>query len=268
MGGFRNEWVDIPVAAEPVAFAQLGCAIGMLCAGESVAVACEEERSARALCGILAGGMQSAGAQVLDFGCIWRAMLDFCTGYTASALGVYIPAGEGVQLTGPRKALARQAVRRSGTPAPAQKQRCAERIAAGGLQRLYAAQLLRSAPEGLEGTSARIRSVNHEAARLLERTLASLGCDVGAGALYDVSADGTRLRITDGAFSLSEEESRLLARRTGCRSGNDALQMAVHLLSRQRRYPLETLWKKTLAAPEFYSVEPFQPQWDVASNLT
>lgn len=270
MGSFKNEWVDVPIAAEPVAFARLGCAVGDLCAGKSVAVACEEERSTRALCGVLSGGIQSAGAQVLDFGCVWRAMLDFCVGYTASVLGIYIPAGEGIQFVGPRKVLARQAVivQPCETAAHTQKQRYAERIAAGGLQGLYEAHLLRSAPEGLKGTSACVRSSNREAARLLERTLASLGCDVGAGALYDVSADGTRLRITDGSLSLSEEQSRLLARRTGCRGGHDALQMTVHLLSRQRRYPLGTLWKKTLMAPEVYSVEPFQPQWGVASNLT
>ena len=70
-----------------------------------------------------------------------------------------------------------------------------------GISSLYVTELIRMAPEGLEGMSANVHSKNPAAEYILSDTLYRMGCEEGGSLHLEVSPDGTQLSISqDGLF--------------------------------------------------------------------
>lgn len=208
-GVFDDEGLvgEIGIELTPELMAQLGAAVGSLGLRRPAAIACSDTRPARVLLAALAAGIQSAGAQVMDFGAAYRALFYWSMNYTGCELGVYIDSGGRmgtVTLLGPHALGCPRETERQvegllarGEFARADPAHFGERIPMSGMQALYAANLLRQAPYGLEGMHARIQCHNRTIEILLGDTLQGLGCDTGAGPLFCLSPDGLQMRLED-----------------------------------------------------------------------
>lgn len=216
-GGLRAAFDDeglcglIGEELTPELAARAGCAIGSAASGP-VGVCCAGTRACRVLADALAAGIRSAGVPVMDFNNAFEAMFYFGMRSNALELGVIIQGGErgAIRLLG-----------RAGLPAVRALEREVEqRMAQGdftrakgvefgnlmdlsGIGTLYATELLRLAPEGLEGLAACVVSPSQEVRRMLMDALESLGCkEDPAGVRLEVSRDGTRLAMSQGDVRL------------------------------------------------------------------
>ncbi|MCI8622400.1 MAG: NTP transferase domain-containing protein [Provencibacterium sp.] len=208
-GLFDDEGIvgEIGVELTPELFARLGCAVGSIDQRQPVAIACCDTRPARALLQALSAGIQSSGAQVMDFGPVYRSLFQWSLTYTGGELGIYIGSGpsEGAVTLLGRYALgcAREVERKiegflsRGEFARADAAHFGERICMDGMQALYASHLLRQAPYGLNGMQARVQSANRSIAALMCDTLQGLGCETEGGPLFRIDPDGMQVAVTD-----------------------------------------------------------------------
>lgn len=158
----KEDWKNLSVQMDPVTFAGIGRAAGMVQRTASVAIAGQDTRAARALAGILAGSIQSMGVQVMDFGCTWRALFDFYRSFTACTLGVYVsdPVYGYLQVIGEESVLSELEQRLKYPEEVSSPGMYGERIFAGGIRGIYDSHLLKGAPKGLAETCAAVRCTN------------------------------------------------------------------------------------------------------------
>lgn len=185
-----------------------GSVAGSLGTG-TIGIACDGSRTSRVLAQAFAAGIQGTGASVMDFGHVFEAMFHFGMRVNALSMGIY--------LTGepPRARLLGEC----GLPASRQMEQEMERrliheefyqahprkfgmaMDLSGIGSLYVTELIRMAPEGLEGMSANVYSENPVAEHILSDTLYRMGCKEGGSLCLEVSPDGTQLAISqDGLF--------------------------------------------------------------------
>jgi len=212
-GGHKKELFDdsgiigeIGIELTPELCAKLGVAIGSANIGARVAIGSTPDSGSVALKSVLAAGIQSTGASILDFGDNFYSQFCFGLYYCAAAVGVYIQ-GDGNAAV--------KLLSEGGLPATREMERSiesifsrcefvrksspqfGERVDLTGIRVLYMSELLRYAPFGLEGMSAQVICSDSRIEKTASEALKELGCDIKSGISLQISADGTRLNILD-----------------------------------------------------------------------
>lgn len=205
MGGAAGSAVMARKAAAP--------RYGEIHGRNTVGVACAGTRACRVLCDALMAGIRGTGASVMDFGTAFESVFHFGLRSNALSIGVYIADGERMTI---------RLLEEAGLPAARTVEREIERRMAqgaftraksnayGGMMDLsgigviYATELLRQAPDGLEGMRAVVSSENPAAARMLSAALRRLGCvEDPNGVRLEISGDGMRLSMSQGGVRLN-----------------------------------------------------------------
>lgn len=189
-----------------------GCAVGSLAKGKAVGVAHAGPRCHSVLADALIAGIRSTGTPVLDFGAAFEPLFQFGMRSNALQLGVYIDAGvqDAVRVVCEGGLPAARPVEReieqrlaNGDFFRARPDAYGDRINLAGIGTLYAAELLRLAPEGLEGMEAAVRCQDVPARRMLEETLRRLGCVLsGEGVVLHLSRGGARVSLEQGGVRI------------------------------------------------------------------
>lgn len=202
--GFSGE---VGVELTPSLLTRLGSAIGSASGKCTIGIACCEHGTARALKMALVSGIQSTGSSVVDFGEIYRSLFHFCLFYTAGKLGIYISCSSRqntVQIMdtcalGCSRELERkiEGLLSRGEFVKSDLLHFGDYLNMQGMQILYAKELLRHAPYGLNGLHAQMESSNPLIKSLMLRTLQSLGCDTESGMKITISQDGMNWDISD-----------------------------------------------------------------------
>ena len=202
----------------PETCAALGCAVGSIKSCKKTGVACDGTGTAKALALALMGGLMSAGSHVWSFGGSFPAQLQFFTAFCGLGLGLYIQGGSepSIHVCG-----------EGGLPAPRYLEReietrlrrgdyhlrtgdaCKEIADMSSIRMMYSREMIKQAPEGLEGLCAQVRCGNPAVQELLEDALARLGCGIGGGPLLTLDEAGVSLTAQEDGLQFSAE--RLLA---------------------------------------------------------
>lgn len=209
-GFFDEEGLSGPgtFGLTPELAVRAGSAIGSLGAG-TVGIACDGSRTSRVLSQAFAAGIQGAGVSVMDFDHVFEAMFHFGMRLNALSMGIYLtgepprarilgecglPASRQIE-----QEIERRLIQREFYQAHPRKFGIAMDLS--GISSLYVTELIRMAPEGLEGMSANVHSKNPAAEYILSDTLYRMGCEEGGSLHLEVSPDGTQLSISqDGLF--------------------------------------------------------------------
>ena len=201
----------------PETCAALGAAIGSVKCCRKAGVACDGTGGAKALALALMGGLMSAGSHVWSFGDGFEAQLSFFTAFCGLGLGIYVRGGKQASI---------HVCGEGGLPVPRTLEReietrlrrgdfhrcagdaCKEVADMSSIRMMYSREMMKQAPEGLEGVCAQVKSVNPAVQDLLEDTLARLGCRIG-GPLLALDDSGAVLTAEEGGQRFGAE--RLLA---------------------------------------------------------
>ncbi|MCL2299399.1 MAG: sugar phosphate nucleotidyltransferase, partial [Firmicutes bacterium] len=202
----------------PEACAALGCAVGSVKSCKKAGIACDGSGGAKALTLALMGGLMSAGSHVWNFGDGFEAQLSFFTAFCGLGLGIYVRGGgePSIHVCG-----------EGGLPVPRYLEReietrlrgsdyrmragetCKEIADMSSIRMMYSREMMKQAPEGLDGVYAHVRCENPQVQELLEDTLSRLGCEAGYGPLLTLDESGASLTAQEEGQSFSGE--RLLA---------------------------------------------------------
>lgn len=198
---------EIGTDLTPEVAVRIGCAIGTIADGKTVGIATDDTHSMRVLSKAIVSGISSAGSSVIDFGAVPLPVFSFGLRYNALNFGIYmqITKSGSIRLFGeaglpiPRKVerqietvLARSDFKR------AKDEQFGEYVAMPGIGVIYTTELLRLAPEGLEGMHAVVQCKNKQLERILGDVLRKLGCNVGGGTLVlQLSSDASNLTLSD-----------------------------------------------------------------------
>ncbi|MCL2578726.1 MAG: sugar phosphate nucleotidyltransferase [Oscillospiraceae bacterium] len=200
---------QIGVELTPEFSARVGAALGSKNPSGKIAVGCGPGRGAEVIKQALAAGIQSTGAQVMDFGPGFGAQFAFCASFCNFELGAFVRGDDraaiqfysgGMPAT---RALERevQTLISRGEFVRASHDRFGELVEMSGVCSLYRSQLTRFAPGGLDRLAVRVKSKNQLAQAVLRKALEKMGCDIGGEnpVLIELSTSGERLRIWDPA---------------------------------------------------------------------
>lgn len=202
----------------PESCAALGQAIGSIKNCKKTGVACDGTGSAKVLALALMSGLMSAGSHVWNFGDCFEAQLSFFTAFCGLGIGVYVRGGNepSIGICG-----------EGGLPLPRYLERdiesrmrrgefhrcagdaCKDIADMSSIRMMYGREMMKQAPDGLEGCSVQVKSDNAQVQEFLEDTLARLGCEPGGGLLLELDETGLRLTAEEGGRQFSAE--RLLA---------------------------------------------------------
>ncbi|MDR2686509.1 MAG: NTP transferase domain-containing protein [Oscillospiraceae bacterium] len=202
----------------PETCAALGAAAGSVKSCKKAGVACDGTGGAKALALALMGGLMSSGSHVWSFGDCFEAQLPFFTGFCGLGLGLYVRGGRepSVRMCG-----------EGGLPVPRYLEReietrlrrgdfhrcageaCKEIADMSSIRMMYGREMMKQAPEGLEGIFARAESPNPAVQDSLEDTLSRLGCGTGRGPQLILDGTGVALTAEEDGQRFSAE--RLLA---------------------------------------------------------
>ena len=205
------------VPLTPETCATLGAAAGSVKSCKKAGVACDGAGGGKALALALMGGLMASGSHVWSFGDCFEAQLSFFTAFCGLGLGLYVRGGKEpcVRICG-----------EGGLPVPRTLEReietrlrqgnfhrcagdaCKEIADMSSIRMMYGREMMKQAPEGLEGIYAHVKSRNPAVQELLEDTLARLGSQPG-GPLLILDETGVTLSAEEGGQRLSAE--RLLA---------------------------------------------------------
>jgi len=214
-GGIGGE-EGIPLTPETCA--ALGAAVGSVKSCKKAGVACDGTGTAKALSLALMGGLMSTGSHVWNFGDCFEAQLSFFTAFCGLGLGLYVRGGKepGVRICGegglpvPRYLEREIETRlRRGDVHRCAEDTCKEIADMSSIRMMYSREIMKQAPEGLEGVYAHVKSVSPAVQELLEDTLARLGCGAGYGPLLELDETGAALTAEEDGQRFSAE--RLLA---------------------------------------------------------
>ena len=190
----------------PMLCARLGCAAGSLKKSKRVGIAFSKGLAAKALAHAVTAGILSTGAQAWSFGQTLESCAAFAAGFCGLPVTLYVSGGPrcGIKILGegglpPRRELEREL---EGLLKKEEFTRCGwdgyrDTADMAGMRLVYQQELYRTAPKGLVGMSAQVRSADPDAAQFLEDTLLRLGCDCAEGMMLNLSADGESLTIND-----------------------------------------------------------------------
>lgn len=190
------------VELTPEFCARVGAAVGSIQNCTRVAIATNGSRAGFALGEALKAGILSTGCQVWDFGEQFEAQFDYCAALASAPLGVYVEGGQrsSLRLVGEGGLPAPRSVERSieGSLARGEYRRSrwdtlGECVDMAGMRMLYECDLLKCAPQGLEGMHACVRSENTKIAAVANAVLARLGCDLSCGTRFSIDQSGRRL---------------------------------------------------------------------------
>ena len=202
----------------PETCAALGAAVGSVKSCQKVGVACDGTGGAKALVLALMGGLMSAGSHVWSFGDCFEAQLSFFTAFCGLGLGLYVHGGKEpcVRVCG-----------EGGLPVPRYLEReietrlrredfhrcagdaCKELADMSSIRMMYSREMMKQAPQGLEGVFTHAESPNPAVQELLEDNLSRLGCGVGYNPSLKLDGTGTVLTAEEEGQHFSAE--RLLA---------------------------------------------------------
>lgn len=179
----------------------------------TVGVACAGTRACRVLADALIAGIRGTGVSVMDFGNAFESMFHFGLRSNALSMGVYVTDGErmSIRLLGEAGLPAARAAEREierrmaqGVFATAKNNGYGGVMDLSGIGVVYTTELLRQAPDGLEGMGAAVTSENPAAARMLSAALRQLGCvEDSDGIRLELSGDGMRLSMSQGEVRLN-----------------------------------------------------------------
>ncbi|MDR3313960.1 MAG: NTP transferase domain-containing protein [Oscillospiraceae bacterium] len=202
----------------PETCAALGAAIGSVKSCKKAGIACDGTSSAKALMLALMSGLMSAGSHVWSFSDCFEAQLSFFTAFCGLGVGVFVHGGrqpcirvcgEG-GLSVPRylereieNRLRRAEFHRCSGSA------CKDIADMSSIRMMYSREMMKQAPEELQGMNARIHSANAQVQSVLEDCLERLGCGLEHGPLLELNATGTELTAEENGRQYSAE--RLLA---------------------------------------------------------
>jgi len=203
----------------PESCAAIGSAIGSVKSCKKAGIACDGTGRARALSLALMSGLMDSGSHVWNFNDCFEAQLSFFTAFCGLGIGIYVSGGEepAIQICGegglsvPRY-LEREieAKLRRG-----EFQRCTgedvkEIADMSSIRMMYAREMMKLAPMGLEGIGARVTSASHAVQSLAEETLSRLDCSINQGGLMlELNENGTELAAQEHDRHYSDE--RILA---------------------------------------------------------
>ena len=214
----------------PETCAALGAAIGSVKSCKKAGVACDGSGGAKALTLALMGGLMSAGSHVWSFGDCFEAQLSFFTAFCGLGLGVYVRGGAepSIMVCG-----------EGGLPVPRYLEReietrlrrgdfhycageaCKDIADMGSIRMMYSREMMKQAPEGLDGMSARVKCGNARVRELLEDTLARLGCETGYGPFLTLDGSGAELTAQEEGRQFSAETLLAVCCRHEFRKGCD-----------------------------------------------
>ncbi|MDR1733415.1 MAG: NTP transferase domain-containing protein [Oscillospiraceae bacterium] len=211
------------VLLSPEFAAAVGAAIGSVKAIKKVGVASDGSPFANALLYSLIGGLMQTGSHVWNFGSCFEAQLSFFTGFCALGMGVYVKGGEAPELVLcgegglplPRyierdiEAKYRRAEYKQVPPADVN-----EYSDMRGMAQMYARELLKEAPDGLEGVSAQVESPNPLVQEMLTDVLTRLGCDTTSGQVLVINEAGTEVTVRPPDAQVAANQNEQL---TDCR---------------------------------------------------
>ena len=230
MGGAAVIGGDEGAPLTPETCAALGAAIGSVKSCKKAGVACDGTGGAKALTLALMGGLMSAGSHVWSFGDCFEAQLSFFTAFCGLGLGVYVRGGRepSIRICG-----------EGGLPAPRYLEReievrlrrgdfyrctgeaCKEIADMSSIRMMYSREMMKQAPDGLEGIDAHVRSTNPAVQELLEDTLSRLGCQAGYGPLLELDESGAGLTAQEEGQAFGAERLLALCCQWELRQGSD-----------------------------------------------
>ncbi|MCL2107650.1 MAG: sugar phosphate nucleotidyltransferase, partial [Oscillospiraceae bacterium] len=184
----------------PETCAALGAAIGSVKSCKKAGIACDGTSNAKALMLALMAGLMSAGSHVWSFSSeCFEAQLSFFTAFCGLGIGIFVQGGREpcIRVCGegglsiPRY-LERdiEAKLRRGEFHRCSGSACKEIADMSSIRMMYSREMMKQAPEELQGRAAVIRSENPQLQALLEDCLERLGCQVhpeSAGVVFTVN---------------------------------------------------------------------------------
>jgi mannose-1-phosphate guanylyltransferase/phosphomannomutase len=214
----------------PETCAALGAAIGSVKGCKKAGVACDGSSGAKALLFALMGGLMSAGSHVWSFSDCFEAQLSFFTGFCGLGIGIFVQGGrlpcirvcgEG-GLSVPRylereieNRLRRGEFHRSTGSA------CKDIADMSSIRMMYCREMMKQAPEELQGMNTRVECANVQVKTTLEDCLERLGCGLQSGPLLRLNEAGTELTAEENGQSFSSEKLLALCCQQELEQGND-----------------------------------------------
>jgi len=198
---------QIGVEITPEFCARVGAALGSKNPAGRVAVGCGPGRAAEVMKAALCAGVQSTGAQAIDFGASFGAQLEFCASFCNLEISAFIRGdhrawirllSDGMPAT---RALERETeiLISRGEFVRAPYDRVGDKVDMSGVGSLYRSQLTRFAPGGLDGMSVEVSSKNPIITATLREALQTLGCNMGGEnpLTIEINSQGDKVRIWD-----------------------------------------------------------------------
>ena len=214
----------------PETCAALGAAIGSVKSCRKAGVACDGTGGAKALALALMGGLMSAGSHVWSFGDCFEAQLSFFTAFCGLGLGIFVRGGREPSIS---------VCGEGGLPVPRYLEReietrlrrsdfhrcageaCKEVADMSSIRMMYSREMMKQAPDGLDGIYARVKCGNPAVQDLLEDILLRLGCQAGYGPLLELDESGGLLTAAEEGQSFSAERLLALCCQHELRRGSD-----------------------------------------------
>lgn len=205
---------------------RFGCAIG---GGRIVALGNDGSNCAKTMQLAACAGIAESGGTVRDFGRCFEAQLNFLANICGAQAGAFFGGREDKYiavcaeggLSVPRRmereienAMAKCEFRR------AKPEDITEITDMSGVNQLYEQELMRQAPEGLEGMRATFRSANETVENTAAHCAARLGVREG-GVIFEISESGTKLRAQTESGSVESENLLALCCLDEMRKGRD-----------------------------------------------
>ena len=197
---------QVGVELTPEVAARIGSAVGSLDPAVRVAVGRSTHAGSAVLASALCAGIRSTGASVIDFGENFQTQFEFSMNFCNLPIGVYVRGDNSacIKVMGAGGLPATRAIERGieGILSRGEFVRCphdqvGDHVEMSSMAAMYKSQLLRCAPKGLGGCSARVKCHNLVLKNTLREALYKLGCDITGGLTLEVSAQGDKVRIYD-----------------------------------------------------------------------
>lgn len=173
-------------------------------AGKKIAVGRTAGAPAKALCFALVSGIMSSGGEVWDLGECCQSELEFALRSAGLDIGCYVDAGivtkfkisaeNGLPLTRKQERKIEGGLNRSEYPRVGVSD-FGNIIDAGSFKALYFENLLRAAPEKLNGIRAEVSTANRRISEIFRRIFDKINDRSGERMIFHVSSDGKRLSV-------------------------------------------------------------------------
>lgn len=209
---------------------RLGMAVGTLPGFRKCAVATDSTRTASVLKTALTAGLTGSGATVYDFGECFEAQLNHGVTAADCDIGMFITARDNKEIRicgkdglpiirsderGIEALLAKNEYREAG------EAETGDIIDMTEMSRNYKRDLLKSAPHGLYGVSAKVRSDNSFVCDTLSSALKKLGCSLSDNLVFELNSFGTAVTATSNGKRFDHSTLVAICCLDELRRGND-----------------------------------------------